>query len=125
MRREPAERIRATRGIALREVDAVAARVLRANDAEEGHLLAFERHLDVDHAADLERGERAALERDEQAFGADVADDGRQLAARKHDARVDARVRPHGHAERQPLFLPERSFLRHDVPPSSAATFCR
>ncbi len=79
--------------------------MLRANDSVKRDLLALERHLDVDHAADLQRGERAALERDEHAFGADVADRGRKLLAAQIDPGVDAALLAHGHAEGYALLL--------------------
>jgi hypothetical protein len=121
---ETTERIGAAARVALREEDAVTAGALRADHAVQHHRLALELHDHVDFAVDLQRTDRAARERHEHAFGADVADDRCQLLATEQQPRVEVRVAPDGNAERETLILPEllpgaheRNFA--DLPPQS------
>ncbi len=103
--RETTERIGAAARIALREEDAVTAGARRADHAVQHHRLALELHDHVDFAVDFQRADRAARERHEHAFGADVADDGRQLLAAEQQPRVEVRVAPDGDAKREPQIL--------------------
>ena len=99
--------------IALREEDAVTAGARRADHAVQHQRLAFELHDHVDFAVNFQRADRAARERHEHAFGADVADHGRQLLAAEQQPRVEVRVAPDGDAKREPQILTELLRVAH------------